>query len=341
MPDAERDLIARWDAAGAPLGEPHPARPAPAGDGPLGPPTHAFPMAADYRPPPTGEDDYRCFVIDPGLTETVPVSAISVAPGNLQMVHHATVFLLPPSSLASVRALDAADGAPGYECFGGVGVAGAVPAGAWVPGYAPPAPPRPGLGGWIPPGWPLVLQAHYNFAHGRDRDRSSVVAWRSPQPISEVPASLMLGDWTIDLPAGQAEITRSVTGDVIARAQAPGQAPGSTPALGQVAEGLIYAVWGHEHLLGRSFRMELVHADGAAQCLLHIPRWDFHWQSVYTLKTPVAARAGEHVRVTCSWDNSDAHQPLVGGQRAAAREVRYGEGTGDEMCIGSLAVMGF
>jgi hypothetical protein len=290
-------------------------------------------MTADYAAPPAGDDDYRCFVIDPQLTETVPVSAVSVQPGNLQIVHHATVFLVPPASAAAVRQRDGADGAPGYSCFGGVDLAGAVSAGGWVPGYTPPAPPRPGLGGWLVPGWQLVVQVHYNFSHGRDRDRSAVIAWRSPQPISEVPATLLLGDWTIDLPPGSADLSRSVVGDVIDRTQ--------TPALGQVGEGLIYGVWGHEHLLGKSFRMELVHADGTTQCLLHIPTWNFHWQGVYTLKTPVAAHAGEQVRVTCEWDNSDANQPIVGGQRAPAREVRFGEGTADEMCIGTLAVMRF
>jgi hypothetical protein len=146
-----------------------------------------------------------------------------------------------------------------------------------------------------------------------------------------VPSTLVLGDWTIDIPPGEKSVVRSVTGDVVPAAQ--------TAALGQVQEGLVYAAWAHEHLLGKSFRMDLVHEDGSAQCLLSIPHWSFHWQGIYRLKTPVAAKAGEHVRVTCEWDNSPENQAVVDGQRQPPREVRFGEGTADEMCIGTLAAM--
>jgi hypothetical protein len=332
MPETERDTIAKWVERGAALGDPKPSRPAPVGDGPLGPPTDIFDNPLTYDAPESGgTDDYRCFVIDPGLTESIGVSAISVQPGTASIVHHATVFLVPPESADAVRKLDADDPRPGYECFGGVGIASAAAAGGWVPGMTALPPPRAGLGGWLLPNWTMVLQVHYNFANGRGSDRSSVVAWRAKQPIVETPGGLLLGDWAIDLPAGQNSIVRSVTGDVVDA--------NATPALGQVREGLVYAVWGHEHLLGKSFRMDLVHADGSSSCLLSIPKWSFHWQAVYQLKTPVAAHAGDHVRVTCEWDNSAENQPLVDGVRQPPREVKYGEGTSDEMCIGTLAVM--
>jgi hypothetical protein len=331
MPASERDVIERWVDSGAPLGQPRPARPPASDDGPLGPPTHTFVSPVAYQAPDTGDDDYRCFVIDPNLSEAVGVSAVSVRPGTPSIVHHATVFVVPPEAADAVQKLDDADPGAGYSCFGGVGVSQAYTAGGWVPGMTALPPPRPGLGGWLLPKWRMILQVHYNFANGRGTDRSSVVAWKSPQPIVEIPGSLLLGDWAIDLPAGQKSIVRSVTGAIVSAT--------ATPGVGQVEEGLVYAVWGHEHLLGKSFRMELVHADGTAQCLLSIPQWNFHWQAVYQLKHPVLARAGEQIRVTCEWDNSPDNQPTVDGRRAPPREVRFGETTTDEMCIGSLAVM--
>jgi hypothetical protein len=289
-------------------------------------------MPVSYEPADPTKDDYRCFVIDPGLSEVVPVSAVSVRPGNALIVHHATVFVVPPEEANALHALDGADSRAGYSCFGGVGVATAYAAGAWVPGLTPVPPPRQNLGGWLLPKWLMVLQVHYNFDNaqsGSATDRSSVVAWRSTLPITEVPAVLTLGDWAFDLPAGQSDISRSVAGDVISAS--------GTAQLGQVTEGLIYSAWAHEHLLGKAFRMDLIRADGSSHCLLHIPKWDFHWQSVYPFKTPIAAQAGDRVQVTCEWDNSpDRYPPGV-----PPHDVHYGETTADEMCIGTLAVMHF
>jgi hypothetical protein len=331
MPGAERDVIRRWVEGGAIVGNSKPAEPPPAGDGPLGPPTHIFESPVTYQAPADVTDDYRCFIVDPKLTASVGVSAVSVRPGTASMVHHASVYVVPPEAAGALHQLDAADPDPGYSCFGGVGTAQAYAVGLWVPGMIVHPPPRPGLGGWLLPNWLMVLQVHYNFANGRGTDQSSIVAWQSKKPIVEIPSSLILSDNTIDLPAGQKGIVRSVTGEIVSA---------SAPAgLAQVKEGLVYAVWGHEHLLGKSLQMDLVHANGTSECLLSIPKWNFHWQGSYAFKTPVATKAGEQIRLTCEWDNSPENQPIVDGRRQPPHEVHFGETTEDEMCIGTLAVM--
>ncbi len=53
----------------------------------------------------------------------------------------------------------------------------------------------------------------------------------------------------------------------------------------------IHVVAGHMHLLGTSIRVELNPGTPGARVLLDIPRWDFHWQSAYTLEEPVEAKA--------------------------------------------------
>ena len=73
--------------------------------------------------------------------------------------------------------------------------------------------------------------------------------------------------------------------------------------------------------------MDLIRADGSTQCLLRIPRWDFNWQSIYKLKQFITVKPGDKVRTTCTWDNP----------RPA--EVKFGEGTADEMCLGSVALL--
>jgi hypothetical protein len=51
---------------------------------------------------------------------------------------------------------------------------------------------------------------------------------------------------------------------------------------------------------------------------------------------PLELRAGDTVRLTCRWDNSAANQPIVDGVQQQPREVRWGESSLDEMCLGGL-----
>ncbi len=331
MPDAERQLLADWVAAGAPEGTAPSRHGAPVGPT-LGAPTDRFPMPESYSSSFNFSDDYRCFLIDPKLTALTAVSAVSVEPGNRAIMHHASVFAVPDTQVAAVKQLDAKDPGPGYTCFSGAGITEAYPIGLWVPGYdAPTPPPRPTVGFYLPAGWQLVVQNHYNFANGRGADQSTVTLWRAAIPVTEIPHVLYLGDYTFVLPAGAPSTVRTVSGDVLSNL--------ATPALGQVREGYIYSAWAHMHLLGRSFKMDLVRAGGGRQCLLHIPAWDFHWQSAYQFKRPVHAAPGDKIQVTCEWDNSAANQPAINGPPPAPMDVHYGERTSDEMCLGTLALI--
>ena len=332
MTDAERETLSRWVADGAPEGDPASRPPAEPPPRTLGPPTDRFPMPARYTSAETWTDDYRCFLIDPELTALTAVSAVSVEPGNRRTVHHASVYVVPPAEVAAIRALDDRDAGPGYTCFGGAGVTQAYPVGLWVPGYdAPTPPPRPTVGFYLPAGWQIVLQNHYNFANERGPDQSTVTLWRAQALVTEIPHALYLSDTTFRLPAGAPSTVRTVLGDVVSRLQ--------TPVLGQVQEGYVYSAWGHMHLLGKSLRMDLVRGDKREQCVLRIPAWDFHWQSAYQLARPVQARPGDQIRLTCEWDNSFARQPDFGGGPQTPRDVTFGERTTDEMCVGTLALI--
>lgn len=58
-------------------------------------------------------------------------------------------------------------------------------------------------------------------------------------------------------------------------------------------------------------------------CLLDIPAWDFDWQGSYSLREPVTFEPGDVLSIECNFDNSTSD-----------RDVTWGEGTDDEMCIG-------
>jgi hypothetical protein len=91
-------------------------------------------------------------------------------------------------------------------------------------------------------------------------------------------------------------------------------------------------------LRGQDISVVLDPGTPKEQTLLHIPAWDFHWQDVYYLKTPVKVDGSDTVRVTCRFDNSPSAQPVVAGRQLAPRYVLWGEGTTDEMCLAMLGV---
>ena len=89
------------------------------------------------------------------------------------------------------------------------------------------------------------------------------------------------------------------------------------------------------HYRGSQFNMTITR-NSTQQCLLQIPAWNFNWQNGYQLTKPFNLQSGDTVNLDCHWDNSASHQPVVNGQREIPRDINWGEGTEDEMCIGFL-----
>jgi polyisoprenoid-binding protein YceI len=125
-------------------------------------------------------------------------------------------------------------------------------------------------------------------------------------------------------------------------------------------DGEIVTLYAHMHTLGKSFRLILNPDTAKEQILLEIPHWSFSWQGTYTVENPVALKKGDTLRVICTWDNApkiagvsfqktgvlESLVPLLGMVRAhenipqgKSRYVIWGEGTKEEMCIGSIGVL--
>ena len=92
----------------------------------------------------------------------------------------------------------------------------------------------------------------------------------------------------------------------------------------------------HMHYLGTSGTLSVARDGVDEECMLHIPRWDFNWQGGYQFQEPMRVYPGDSLRLSCTWDNSEANQPVIDGQVAAPHDVQWGEGTTDEMCLGVL-----
>lgn len=72
--------------------------------------------------------------------------------------------------------------------------------------------------------------------------------------------------------------------------------------------------------------MEIERKAGTKECMLHIPRWDFHWQPTYWFKQSKVVQPGDRMAIECRYDNSLPN----------AQYVEWGEGTEDEMCLGTF-----
>jgi hypothetical protein len=87
----------------------------------------------------------------------------------------------------------------------------------------------------------------------------------------------------------------------------------------------------HMHVRGKSMKYEVFYPDKQKpQTLLDVPRYNFHWQTLYVLKNPLKIPSGSRIKVTGHFDNSERnmHNP------DPKKVVRQGSATYDEMMIG-------
>jgi mono/diheme cytochrome c family protein len=239
---------------------------------------------------------------------------------------------------------------------------------AWVPGHTTNDAPA-GMGVLLHAGAAVVMQVHYNLIHKPRPDRSRAVLRVVPAAGSSLtPLDTVLVPAPVELPCPRGVHSRLCSRDVAVREEARKygyeaslipfgllyichkkledypSAPASVSSLVTTCDRRvdrplrIYGVAGHMHLRGVDIRLELDPGTPSARTLLHIPRWNFHWQDAYYLAQPIDANVGDTIRVTCRFDNSAKRQPVVRGERLTPRYVLWGEGTTDEMCLGLLQV---
>ena len=100
------DAIYSWNDDGAPLGDVGDAKPAPAPPRGLPWVDRELDAGAQYTPTQAPVDDYRCFVLDPGLTQGQDLIGYDFVPEQRQQVHHVLVF---SAAMADAKKLDGAE----------------------------------------------------------------------------------------------------------------------------------------------------------------------------------------------------------------------------------------
>lgn len=312
--DREKGVIARWAELGAPEGDPADGPPPPTFDTLDRIDVEGDP-GVDYTP--SGEDDYRCFIIDLGLTETEQVVALEILPGVSWMVHHVVLF---QANILQAETADAVDPGPGWSCFGGPGVTTTSPfdsaaVGAWAPG-TPVTRYPPGTGVNIGAGNVIVMQVHYHPESGAaEPDRTTVRMKLADAPVTSAWVSSVY-DGTFAIPPRDPA--------------SPDTLHESTVTWPVTIPGTLFGVFPHMHLLGRRISLRYVPpGGGASTCLAEVPSWDFEWQQFYFYDRPGGIRleTGGTLEITCAW-----------ARPTAGPTIYWGEGSNDEMCIVGLYV---
>jgi thiol-disulfide isomerase/thioredoxin len=311
---AEIDRVVAWAEGGAPEGDPADLPPPvsfPEGWA-LGTPDLIVQPSDDFSIPASGGDIYRCFVVPTDLPADVAIEAVEYRPGNRRVVHHILAYV---DATGKGRERDKADPGLGYSCFGGPGIEIHGDLGGWAPGNEPARLPE-GVGRALPKKADVIIQVHYHPTGKDETDRSALGLYFSKKPVKK---NL---HWNAAL---NPEIVIK-PGDRNYEATAWWRAPVDLEA---------YAVTPHMHLLGIDMTMSLVFADGREQDLVQVLDWDFNWQNTYNFAKPVPIPAGTYLKVVAHYDNSESNPR---NPNHPPKEVRWGEATTDEMCIGFIAV---
>ena len=93
----------------------------------------------------------------------------------------------------------------------------------------------------------------------------------------------------------------------------------------------------HMHLTGTRLQLILNPGTSRQQTLLDSNPFDFDNQAPVTLPKPVPLKAGDVVRIVCTY-NPGLHLLVPQLQQLPWRYVIWGDGSSDEMCLGSLRV---
>ena len=311
LSDDEIQTIVDWVDGGMPEGDPAngPSMPDPLG-GLDDRTTHSLVMDFDYFADFEGQDDdYRCFVIDPGLTEDGFITAFEIEPGDPEIVHHVIVYApVDDNALANAYELDDETPTEGYTCFGGPSVDASMVA-AWAPGRMVWEYPD-GTGIRVEEGMPLIVQMHYNNGGSSNVDSTTV----NFEIVDQVDDELYSWFWVnsgIEIPPGEEHVETTYRSTL------------SRYTGIDDLEVTLLGVGPHMHSIGTALYADVTDGEtGDTECLMDLPRWDFNWQFAYMFEEPVEMTFDDRLFLQCDYDSSDRDEWTY-----------WGDGTGDEMCL--------
>ena len=256
----------------------------------LAPPEHGMQIASTEVKLAPGDEQYSCWDFEVGDAELPLVQLAQQVPE--QGVHHYAVF--------TSSAPYSADDVGPWDCLT-MGIDWGLVSGGGVgtPGVTFPE----GAAMKLAAKQHIILQLHLLNTGGKELDiaptRINLVGAEKGDGLQPV-GVVVAGTLQIDIPAHATGF--AVHGGCALEAALPN----------------IFAVFPHMHQLGRRIQVELAPATGSATTLVD-DVWDFGDQGLFPVKG--TAKAGDQVKVTCSYDNPND------------KEVKFGLHTSDEMCL--------
>lgn len=238
------------------------------------------------------------------------VKAAEVRPGAVEVVHHASVYIVP----AGVKIRLVNDERPGGLLNDLRSPLNDLPhLVSYVPGDNAFVH-REGLAMRIPRGARLLFEMHYTPTGRKATDRTKVgLKFADEPPKHEVFGTAAINYW-FSIPPGAANH------------------PVSARTARFKRDSVLLTMNPHMHYRGKSFKYELVERSGRRSLLLHVPNYDFEWQTTYVLAEPIEIPKGSRIECSATFDNSPDNpfnpDPTV--------RVGWGEQTWQEMMLGSI-----
>jgi hypothetical protein len=299
-----------------------------------------------------GSDSFRCFVLDPELTEDAWVQGYDVVPGDLEIVHHALLFLDPNRESLSLGGPEGS-----YDCFGSAKLSETAVLGGWAPGTQAIELPSD-VGTLVQAGSLIVMQVHYHPKPGEipAPEATRVTLRFNDERPSRALQNVLVGNADRPFPDGDGLLPGPGDRDAV-EFRIPAGEKGHVERMRftvnlPIPEVSIYGAAVHMHRVGVDMKVDQVHSSpeggaGDRTCLVQTPAWDFNWQRFYRYDAPIddlpKLRSGDALDLRCTYDNT-MDNPALAAQLLeehlpAPVDVRLGESTLDEMCVTFLPII--
>lgn len=305
LPEADKAALKTWIEGGMPKGDPKDApQPVKYESGwTIGKPDVVFQLPEPVRIKESGVMPYANINVPTNFTEDKWVDKIEVIPGDRRAVHHVLVFVRTQESANQSRLQRVTDQDARDELSGFFGI--------YVPGNSALTYPK-GLAKRIPKGAVLRFQLHYTPYGQATTDQTKIgFVFAKEPPTSEVHTA-SVANLRFEIPPG-ADNHR-----VDAQIRVP-------------TDVLLLSFLPHMHVRAKAAKYEL-EAGGKTTTLLDVPRYDFNWQLNYVLQQPKTVKAGDTLKFTAWYDNSDKNS----ANPDPTKTVRWGSQTFDEMHLGYI-----
>lgn len=328
LSDANIDAFTQWQTAMFPEGDPstYVAPPPAAAEEDIGPPSITLDAGMKYTPQ-VNADDYRCFLTNKTFDKDTWLTAVDIQPDQRAEVHHVQVHRITAQQLAQLQSTDQSSPGSGYPCNSGLVLSQNMF--SWRPGGTRVTFDK-GDAAYIQAGSSIMLQVHYNtvFLPAESPptpDQTKVQFWTLPD--GQLPDRVIYRTGVtagVNVPPGNNHVVSTATQRM--------QQLAAVGPTGLFVPGEIIGMTPHAHQIATEMDASMMQS-GKKVCLIDVPKWDFNWQLDYLFPMGVPYQANDSITANCIYDNSAEHQPIVDGVKQQPRQITFGEGSLDEMCL--------